>query len=37
VTRAIQSALTQGGEGRSLIRNPRIIVGIIAEPHAFRE
>ena len=36
VTRAIQSALTQG-EGRKLIPNPRIIVGIIAEPHVFRE
>lgn len=31
VTRAIQSALTQG-EGRTLIPHPRIIVGIIAEP-----
>jgi hypothetical protein len=36
VTRAIQNALTQGA-GRSLIPNPRIIVGIIAEPHVFRE
>ena len=32
VTRAIQNALAQAGEGRSLITNPRIIVGIIAEP-----
>jgi hypothetical protein len=35
VTRAIQNALIQG-EGRSLIPHPRIIVGIIAEPHVFR-
>lgn len=32
VTRAIQTAFAQHG-GRPLIANPRIIVGIIAEPH----
>lgn len=32
VTAAIQRALAQH-KGAALIRNPRIIVGIIAEPH----